>query len=367
MKKIKFFILMLAACVAMPVLAMAMSQSEWNQQCRAKLSGSTTIYTIDWSSLLATETDVPVKESGSLPGGTYIKVYEYDEGINMNQIGYLSGENEAFAWIRSGSFTSAVAFVEIDDGTTIDVPEALLQNQSALFSYLSQQMPGYTFSAIEGSSKIHKSKGGSGASGENGGKSEWQQLQESSKRSAAEIGVNPDELKMALIYAPRTGEASLRQKASSKGKVIRKLSDGVIVHVVSEEGNFCQVLYEDLLGYVLTDALEFPDPEQLPLGAGMVSYSGTATGRQNVPMHADGAKKSRTVTKWRSGAEVVIWSMTEDGAYYEVESEGSRLWVEAKFLTVNELYEYPEEEEPQEEVPQEEEPQTDTDTEEASS
>ena len=329
-------------CLMLPVMASAMTQKEWNQQCRMKTSGTVTIYSTqksDSSGVLATGTDIDMWESGTLPAGTYIKVNSYDDQLNMWEISYLKGSSVASAFIREYRIALAVANVEIDDGTTIDVPEALLEDKAALYRYLAKEMPGYTFSGIEGSSVIHKEKS-NGSDGD--GLSEWERLQRAAERAAELLNVDENGLPRALIYAPRTGSASLRDKASGKGKVIEKYKDGTIVSIVEEGSKFTQVLVDGKVGYIINSALEKLDPEQRPIGEGMLHYKGKTTGRNKINLRCDSDSKSRKIDAWPTGTEVIIWSISENEKWYEIQANGMRLYVEAEYLDIILRYEYDE-------------------------
>lgn len=345
-------------CVCMmilmlPVMALAMTETEWNQQCLLKTSASVTLYKTEasgGSTDVATGTDIPMYVSGSLPAGTYIKSYTYDSQLNMREIGYYSNGSEARAFVRTNSIVSAVWHVEIDDGDTYPVPEALKGDLQALFRYLAKEMPGYTFSSIPGSSKIHKEKisGSSSDSSTNNGSSgnrkmtEWERLQESARIAAEALKVDPTLYPKALIYAPRTGQATLRQKAAGNGKMVDKLLDGTVVWILEEGDRFSRVLVgvDGQTGYIINSALEMLDPEELPYGAGVLTYKGDASVRRNIDMRSDSQGKGRKVTSWRVGTQVIIWSFSEDEKWYEVEYEGVRLHVQADYLTITEVYDY---------------------------
>lgn len=345
MKKFLTSLSVCLICLMLPVIASAVTQKEWNQQCRMKTSGTVTIYSTQQSDsssgVMATGTDIDMWESGSLPAGTYIKINSYDGQLNMWEISYLKNGNVASAFIREYRIALAVANVSIDDGTTIDVPEALLEDKAALYRYLAKEMPGYTFSEIEGSSVIHKEKS-NGADGYGDGLSEWERLQRAAERAAELLNVDENGLPRALIYAPRTGSASLRDKASGKGKVIEKYKDGTIVSIVEEGSKFTQVLVDGKAGYIINSALEKLDPEQHPIGEGVLHYKGKTTGRNNINLRCDGTGKGRKIDTWPTGTEVIVWSVTEDEKWYEVQANGMRLYVEAQYLDIILNYEYDE-------------------------
>lgn len=344
MRKLLVCLSLWILCLTLPVMALAMTQTEWNQQCRMKTTASITLYQPDptgtGSGELATGTDIDMRSVGTLPADTYIKSYSYDSQLDMRLIGYYSNGGEATAFIRSNSVTAAVKSVQIDDGDTRDVPEALADDIPALLRYLANEMPGYTFTTIAGSKVIHKEK--STNAGNGGASSEWWNTQQSAQDAADQLDVDEEELPRAIVYAPRTGKASLRQRAAGNGKVIDKLVDGTIVYVVKEGKNYTQVLYNGMTGYIITSALEMVDPEQKPIGLGMITHNGKVVRNSNINVRSDGTGKGRKIDEWPTGTEVIVWSLAENGEWYEIEYDGLRVWIQAKFLTITEPYEYDE-------------------------
>ena len=349
MRKFLVSICLCILCVVLPVMALAMTQTEWNQQCRMKTTGTITLYQPDTTGTgtgeLATGTDIDMRASGTLEAGTYIKSYTYDSQLDMRMIGYYSNGSEATAFIRSSAITSAVKIVQLDDGDSVDVPEALMDDIQALLKYLAKEMPGYKFSQIAGSSVIHKEKLSSSEKGEGGGSGSWKSLQELAQEAAAALGLeNTEGYPVALVYAPRTGKASLRQRPAGNGKVIDKLVDGTVVVVIEEGASWSQVLWNGMTGYIINSALEMIDPEQRPIGAGMITHNGKVVKNSNINVRSDGTSKARKIDEWPTGTEVIVWSISEDEEWYEIEYEGLRVWIQAKFLTITEYYEYDDEE-----------------------
>lgn len=344
MKKLLTSLSVILLCLMLPVMASAMTQKEWNQQCRLKTNGPVTIYSTQRSDsssgILATGTDIDMWESGTLPKDTYIKINSYDAQLNMWEISYFKGNTTASAFIREYKIAVAVKNVQIDDGSTIDVPEALWEDKAALFRYLAQEMPGYTFSAIEGSDVIHKEKGnGDGGSG----LSDWERLQQAAERAALALNLDENGLPRALVYAPKTGQASLRDKPSGKGKVIEKYKDGTIVSVVEVGDKFTQVIVDGKAGYIINSALEMLDPEQRPLGTGIIHYKGKTTGRNQINVRCDASSKARRIDTLPTGTEVIVWTVSEDEKWYEVQANDMRVYIEAQYLEITELFEYDDE------------------------
>lgn len=337
MKKLLTVICLFMMAVMLPVLAHAMTQAEWDQQCRMKTSTSVTLYR-----KVATGTDIEWQEVTTLSKGTYVNRPSYDDTLDMWEVGYFNGSGESRAYAKTNAFATAVVSIHFDDGDSCPVPEALLKDQAALFKYLAQEYPGYTFSAVSGSTMYHKHKGSS----ENNS-NEWHSTQQDAKNNASKLNVDESALPKAVIYAPRTGEASLRQKAAGNGKVIEKLKERTIVSIVKEGKRFTQVLVNGLTGYIINGALQMIDPEQEPIGEGVLTYEGRENAGTTVNVRSEPSGKARKVNEWKTGTTVIVWSLSEDEGWYEVEYDGMRAYVQADFLTMTEIYG---EEEPEEAV-----------------
>lgn len=157
--------------------------------------------------------------------------------------------------------------------------------------------------------------------------------------TAATLHGNAEGLPMALVYAPRTGKATLREKASADARALRTLKDGTVVIVLEKGHRFTQVRVDGQVGYVLTAALEPIDPHQSPLGEGMLTCP-TTGGRSatTVNVRIEPSASAIVAEAWPTGTMVLIWSVTENGQWYEVEYEGLRAYVHADDLTMTARY-----------------------------
>lgn len=356
MKKILMMVCVSLLFVMLPVMALAITEAEWNQQCKLKVDSPVTIYSTNksdsTSGILATDTDIDMWECGTLPKGTYVKQNSYDSQLKMWEISYYKNGSIVAVFVREGNkLVSAMTTITIYDGNgyeTRTVPEALLDDEKALFNYLANEMPGYTFSMMADGKTILKEKG---SASESAGTA-WKSLRQRAAEAAAKLNLNLDELQQALVYAPKGGKASLWPQPSAKGKSIDKLYDGTVVYIVEEGSKFTQVLVGDITGYIVNSALETIDAEQLPLGEGVLSYKGKTTGRTKIYLRSH-STKSRKLVNYPMGTQVLVWSLSEDEKWYEIEYEGVRFYLQAEYLTVTEIYTY--DEETEEEVPAEDE------------
>ncbi len=154
MKKIAVLASALLICLMLPAIASAMTQEEWDQECRAKTSNATTLYAIESDPAASTDT-AQMKEIGSLPGGTYVKTGQFDYDLNMWQIAYLKDGSLCEAWVEKNKIVGASADIRFDDGSYTTVPEAVAKDTDALLRLLKKKYPDKSYSIIEGSSTIH--------------------------------------------------------------------------------------------------------------------------------------------------------------------------------------------------------------------
>lgn len=147
--------------------------------------------------------------------------------------------------------------------------------------------------------------------------------------------VDADHL-LGVVYAPRTGEASLREKEGGSAKLIQQVKTGRIVAVLEYDGgNFTKIRYEDdVEGYIRTDCLIFHDGKDAALGAGTLHVKGNTDGSGKVTVYAEASTSKAKVIAWPTGTSVIVHA--GDGKWYAVESDGWWGNVQAQYLTLNE-------------------------------
>ncbi len=146
----------------------------------------------------------------------------------------------------------------------------------------------------------------------------------------------------AEIYAPRTGKATLRKKASTKADVLRKCKAGVIVEVLERGEKFTKINYKGKEGYILTSCLMFHSSQEEPLEKCVLTLNGRATGKTTINIRNKADKESRKVAVWKTGTEVDVYGYSEDWVY--IEADSIRGWVMEDYLTLPEEVEEAEEE-----------------------
>lgn len=139
---------------------------------------------------------------------------------------------------------------------------------------------------------------------------------------------------VAVISAPRTGEASLRDQPDSKGKVIAKCEAGRIVAVVEySNAVYTKIVYGEYEGYIRTDCLIFQDTAKAPQDSGVVHIKGAADGKAVVVVRNDASKSAAKVTEIPTGTEVTVYGA--EGDWYTVEWNGDFGYIQEQYIELN--------------------------------
>ena len=138
--------------------------------------------------------------------------------------------------------------------------------------------------------------------------------------------------RIAVIYAPRSGSAALREKAASSGKKLDACATGRIVPVLEYGEEFTRVRYEGQEGWVMTDALQFFPGGGSPLGMGTLHLKGKMDGASSVTIRTNTSTSSAKVASWPTGTTVTV--LRHEGVWYAVEYDGWYGYVHQQYLTV---------------------------------
>lgn len=145
-------------------------------------------------------------------------------------------------------------------------------------------------------------------------------------------GVDAQHL-LGYVFAPRTGEASIRETEGGSAKVIKKGKTGKVVAILEYDGgNFTKIRYEDIEGYIRTDCLIFHDGKQESLGTGILHINGVKDGSKTVNIRADQSTGKAKVAAWATGTSVIVHG--EENGWYTVEKDGWVGYVQGQYLTL---------------------------------
>ena len=359
----------LIAVLLLPIVAFAQTQEEWNLSCRWKTSCSTTVYA------LGTENEV----QETIPANTYVRIY--DSVGEMKKIRYMIGGSQRTGLVNSSNLVKCTSSVRGNSGyaegvheldpnhdailqnsEVITIAESLLQNGTTDYSGLNFSTPDSP-TAQAAQATAGRSSSSSSSSQPRGSDTHDEPEATTTSRGNVQVTVEqlgsttskvryngtttevktadlvfssdvPEGKRIAVVYAPNTGKASLRAKASSSADVLKKCKAGTIVSVLEYGKKFCKINYNGSVGYILTSCLQFISPDEQPVGTGVLTYKGKATGRTTINVRNDADGDSAKITEWRTGTEVLVFG--KEGKWYEVEANGMRGFVKEEFLTMNE-------------------------------
>lgn len=140
---------------------------------------------------------------------------------------------------------------------------------------------------------------------------------------------------VAIVSAPRTGKASMREKAASSSEVLASCLAGRIVAVVEySNASFTKILYEEEEGYIRTDCLIFNDGSKAPMGEGTVHIKDAVDGKSTVTIRATASKSSAKVAAIPTGTVVTVHDT--EGDWYAIEWDGWFGYIQDQYLKLNE-------------------------------
>ena len=126
---------------------------------------------------------------------------------------------------------------------------------------------------------------------------------------------------VAVISAPRTGSASLREKASGSGKVVANCAAGRIVPVLEyTNASYAKIIYDGVEGYIRMDCLVFQNTAKAPVGIGTVHVKDAVDGKGAVIVRNTASKSTAQVAEVPTGMALGIYG--EEGNWYLVEGDG---------------------------------------------
>ena len=137
---------------------------------------------------------------------------------------------------------------------------------------------------------------------------------------------------VAILHAPESGQASLREKPSDSSRRLQYVRTGLIVAVLSHGNTWSQIHTGDAAGYVLTRCLRFPDAAAVPTGEGVLSIGGSSTGSAMINVRATPKRDSAKAAEWPTGTPVTVFG-TANG-WVEIEAQGVHGYVMDDYITI---------------------------------
>lgn len=355
MKRCNLLVLLILVCLLMlPVFATAETQQEFELRCNKKTATAATVYSF---------LNSPLNSGGEvvdhIPAGTYV-ILGGAGSNNWQYITYMINGNKKSGWVQANiidctsvirkSDSFAYNIHEKDPNYNAKIKEGVLEfditkysDQGAYYRYRAGAGPeperkdGSNVVKSQNASQTdtQASEGGTSVGivelGRTSSKIQYQGKTVSVSTSDLTFSENvPENKKLATIYAPRTGKASLRQTASSKGTLLKNCKAGTIVSVLAIGNGYTRINYKGTVGYIKTACLKFYGDSE-STAQGVLSYKGNSGGGTTVNVRNTPKGDSAKVAEWRTGTEVTI--LSHENGWYEIEANGMHGYVMEKYVT----------------------------------
>ncbi len=323
MKKRMYALVMLIAAMLMVVPALAAStEEEWNASCNWEISRNTSLYSASFKDDVSTGTDIyNFTPFGTISAGEKVSIRSSSSGYR--EIYYWNGgkrsawvEDSAVRWVGGGSSSSGSSSSgsSSSGGRRTNVSDTWEALDLTLYLGEGESIP-VTLQEL-GTAQCVVWDG-----------DEMRTVLTEDLHWETEAD---DDERLAVIYAPKTGKATLRASASNKAKSLGQCEDGRIVIVLKVGTTYTRVLYEGKEGCVLTSALKLcgavPEDE---FSAATLSYKGRTDTSATISVYTAKSAK-RKIKQWRVGNDVVV--LSESGSWSEIEIDGWHGWVKSAYL-----------------------------------
>ena len=352
MKRCKLLVLLILVCLLiLPVFATAETQEEFELRCFKKTAAAATVY----SYLNSSEGEV----IDYIPAGTYVQ-YQSSTKDGRTTVVYMKNGVKKQGTIKV-KLIDCASKVRKSDGFLYNVHEkdpnysqkikegdvefdvTKYSDYAAYAAYRGGLGPeperkdgsNTVQSQSSAQTDTQANEGGTAVGvvelGRTSSKIQYQSKTVSVSTSDLTFSENvPENKKLATIYAPRTGKASLRQTASSKGTLLKNCKAGTIVSVLAIGNGYTRINYKGTVGYIKTACLKFYGDSE-STAQGVLSYKGNTGGGTTVNVRNTPKGDSAKVAEWRTGTEVTI--LSHENGWYEIEANGMHGYVMEKYVT----------------------------------
>ena len=351
MKRCKLFVLLILTCLLiLPVFATAETQQEFELRCFKKTGAAAVVYNTISSDRYAID---------NIPAGTYV---QYGGTAHDGWVGivYMKNGVQKRGWVQV-KIIDCASKVRKSDGFLYNVHEkdpnysqkikegdvefdvTKYSDYAAYAAYRGGLGPeperkdgsNTVQSQSSAQTDTQANEGGTAVGvvelGRTSSKIQYQGKTVSVSTSDLTFSENvPENKKLATIYAPRTGKASLRQTASSKDTLLKNCKAGTIVSVLAIGNGYTRINYKGTVGYIKTACLKFYGDSE-STAQGVLSYKGNTGGGTTVNVRNTPKGDSAKVAEWRTGTEVTI--LSHANGWYEIEAKGIHGYVMDEFLT----------------------------------
>lgn len=318
LKRISLFVA--ALVLLLTASALAESEADWNAECNWITNSTATLYSA-YQSDIVTDTDLfEFAPIGSLSSGSYVKVLASSGG--MRQIRYYVGGSTGTAWVSSSSLT------RIGGGSSSSGSSSGSGSRGPQYSRTWAKVP-VTYSDGETTLDVTIQTLGVAMSRIY---ADGEMLTVPTSSLSWETEAD-DQHRIAVVYAPSTGEGSLRDKASKFGKVLKKCKTGRVVLVLRKGDVYSRVVYEGVEGLILNSVLNFYEtPAEEDIQLGVLCYEGRTNSSATISVYLE-ANSRRKIRQYRVGNEVPV--MSQKGKWAEIDIDGWHGFVRAPYVEVD--------------------------------
>ena len=352
MKKLRImFFLALISILIVPCFAAAETQQEFELRCNKKTTTGAPVYnSINYDHV---QTDY-------IPAGTYVQVTSSISGSDWRYFTYMVNGVKKKGWSQV-KLIDCFSVIRKSDGFAYNIhendPDYEAKIKEGVLEFditkYSDERAYYRYRAGAGPEPERKD-GSNAVKSQNASQTDTQASEGGTSVGIVELGRTsskiqyqgktvsvstsdltfsenvPENKKLATIYAPRTGKASLRQTASSKGTLLKNCKAGTIVSVLAIGNGYTRINYKGTVGYIKTACLKFYGDSE-STAQGVLSYKGNTGGGTTVNVRNTPKGYSAKVAEWRTGTEVTI--LSHANGWYEIEAKGIHGYVMDEFLT----------------------------------
>ncbi|MGN0793046.1 MAG: hypothetical protein ACI4MG_01085 [Aristaeellaceae bacterium] len=320
MKRLLPILLLLTAILlAVPALAES-TEEEWNASCNWIISRDTTLYSASFRDDATTLTDLyEFKPFGSIAAGSRVSIRSSAQG--MREIYYWNGgkrsawvEDTAVSW--AGGASAITGGSSTGSGTSGAVKSSGVWKDLDVTLYLSETESKSVTLEVLGTAQSVVFDG-------------TEMLTVNTENLFWETEADEDQ-RLAVIYAPKTGKATLRASASTKAKSLGQCEAGRIVAVLKVGTVFTRIMYDGKEGCVLTDALILcgaVPPEDFATAT--LCYKDRTDSSATISVYTE-KNANRKIKQWRVGNQVV--TLGENGTWTEIEIDGWHGWCKTAYL-----------------------------------
>lgn len=299
MKKQIFALLALLCALVLALPAPAETQADFESRCDIVLTADTVLYTQSGGDMTATDTlseGMPCVHLGNL--------------MDWECIQYMENGAVRVGWIKAGQTRVTTA----NRPSSTPTPRPLSRAEILGHYGLSEKDEIVILALGTAESRIS-------ANGVETTVPTWILVSDSSL---------PENERICVATAPRTGKITLLEGASAKSKTLCSIPGGKIMKVLETGEEFTMVEYNGQTGYVRNTSITLTGKRNL-IGHGTVHVKNNTDGSKTVKGRLKASADGVSSFSWRTGTCLTL--LSKDGDWYEAEADGFIGYISASYVT----------------------------------